>query len=224
MDSFPIIFENNEILLIHKKAGIPVQGGAGIKHSVDVDLSKQVGQKIFLVHRLDRETEGILCVAKNPSSASKYTKLFSGPSKEIKKEYVALCFGKPVLKGKELFEGTIDFPILKDGKALSATTHFKVEFSVEKKLDGTERSIVISKLRLKIDTGRTHQIRIHLSKVGCPIIGDDKHGDFKLNKVAKKALGIKKLCLAAVKLSLPINDKIKTFSLQKDLFSDIMDL
>lgn len=217
---FPVIFENDDILLIHKKAGVSVQGGAGITHSLDVELPKFLGYKIFLVHRLDKDTEGILCVAKNPQSAGFYTKLFSSKdSSQIKKEYIALCFGKPVLNGKECEKGTINFPIVKDGRSLPAVTHFKVENSEIKEFAGEETgdiaSLVVSKLRVNIDTGRMHQIRIHLSKCGCPIIGDDKHGNFKLNKKAKKYLKIKNLMLSAVKLTLPVDGKLQTFSIEE---------
>lgn len=217
---FSVIFENDDILLIHKKSGVSVQGGAGISHSIDAELPKFLGYKIFLVHRLDKDTEGILCVAKNPSSASVYTKLFSSKdSSQIKKEYIALCFGKPVLSGKECEKGTINFPILKDGRSLPAVTHFRVEKSDYMNFTNDETgeisSFVVSKLRVNIDTGRMHQIRIHLSKCDCPIIGDDKHGNFKLNKKAKKYLKIKNLMLAAVKLTLPVNGKLQTFSIEE---------
>ena len=65
MKTFSIIFENEEILLVNKEGGVSVQGGAGIAHPLDAELSIQLGYKIFLVHRLDKETSGILVVAKN---------------------------------------------------------------------------------------------------------------------------------------------------------------
>ena len=68
-------------------------------------------------------------------------------------------------------------------------------------------------LKLTLGTGRMHQIRIHLQKTGIPIIADDKYGDFRLNKLLKKEFGIKKLQLAAVKLTLPINDIATVFEI-----------
>lgn len=239
---FDILYENDEIFLIHKKAGVAVQGGQGITHSVDEDFSHQAGFKIFLVHRLDKETEGLLVVAKNPAAASKWTKLFS--TKEIKKEYIALCFGEPILNGKKASKGTINFPIEKNGRKMDAVSHFEVvsvkkeHFEIEDDSASENNSggkndlsgknnlsakndlsggngidFTVSKIRVKIDTGRMHQIRIHLAKVLCPIIGDDKHGNFKLNKKAKKYLKIKSLCLECVKLTLPIGGKPVTFQI-----------
>ena len=92
----PIIYENDEIIIINKPAGLAVQGGQGVVHSVDRDFAEQVGYKIYLVHRLDKDTAGLMVVAKNPVAAGKWTKLIG--SKIVKKEYVALCVGKCLLK------------------------------------------------------------------------------------------------------------------------------
>ena len=71
----PIIYENNEIFIIDKPAGLAVQGGQGVVHSVDRDFAEQTGQKVYLVHRLDKDTSGLMVVAKNPAAAVKWTKL-----------------------------------------------------------------------------------------------------------------------------------------------------
>ncbi len=104
MNTLPIIYENENIYIIHKPSGLATQGGQGIVHSVDTVLPKQVGNKVYLVHRLDKDTEGLLIVAKNSKAASTWTELIAG--KEIKKEYYALCVGK---FNKE--QGTIQEPI-----------------------------------------------------------------------------------------------------------------
>ena len=71
----------------------------------------------------------------------------------------------------------------------------------------------MSQIRLLLDTGRMHQIRIHLAKQGCPIAGDDQHGNFKVNKILKKTLKVKKLLLASVKLTMPLEGKEQTFEI-----------
>lgn len=194
----PIIYENSEILVINKPCGLAVQGGQGITRSLDKDLSTQTGYKIFLVHRLDKDTSGLMIVAKNAQAASKWTKLIS--SKDITKEYIAICVGK--LKQNK---GIIREDLIQHGQKKTAVTEYQVEkewvFQAQNKDAPVE--IQMSQIRLKLQTGRMHQIRIHLSKQNCPVAGDDQHGNFKINKILRKAAGIKTLQLFSVKLTLP---------------------
>ncbi len=202
MNPIPIIYQNQEIFIINKKAGMPVQGGEKIAHPLDEELAKQVGQKVYLVHRLDKDTSGLMIVAKSPQAANKWTKLIG--SKEVKKEYIAICAGS--LKEKK---GEISEDIIQHGQTKRAVTHYQVE--KEWTIEREEEAIPMCRIRLLLETGRMHQIRIHLAKQGCPIAGDDQHGNFKLNKVLRKAAGIKNLQLYSVKLVLPLNGKMETF-------------
>ena len=106
---------------------------------------------------------------------------------------------------------------MQHGIEKAASTFYQVEkewdLLVETPQEGQSESITMSQIRLKLDTGRMHQIRIHLSKQGCPIAGDDQHGNFKINKILKKQMKIKKLLLASVKLSLPVNNKEMVFEI-----------
>ena len=203
----PIIYENDEIIIINKPSGLAVQGGQGVVHSVDRDFAEQVGYKIYLVHRLDKDTSGLMVVAKNPVAAGKWTKLIG--SKIVKKEYLALCAGKMPSKS-----GVINEEIVQHGDSKTAVTKYKVEKENDIEQTGPDNqpvSIHLSLIRLMLETGRMHQIRIHLSKNGCPIAGDDQHGNFKLNKQLKKLAGIKRLQLSAVRLTIPLEGKDKTF-------------
>ena len=219
----PIIYENDEILIINKPAGLAVQGGQGVVHSVDRDFAQQVGYKIYLVHRLDKDTCGLMVVAKNPVAAGKWTKLIG--SKVVRKEYLALCAGRMPSKS-----GVIKEDVIQHGDTKAAVTHYQVEKEWEVSLaDNNEprhseyfdrlstslcsESIPLSLIRLTLETGRMHQIRIHLAKNGCPIAGDDQHGNFKLNKLLKKVCKIKRLQLAAVRLSIPLEGNEKTFEI-----------
>ena len=204
----PIIYENNEILIINKPAGLAVQGGQGVVHSVDRDFAEQVGYKIYLVHRLDKDTAGLMVVAKNPVAAGKWTKLIG--SKIVKKEYIAICSGSMPSKS-----GVIKEAVVQHGDEKAAVTHYQVEkeWTVNVEQEEGVKTIPMTQLRLKLETGRMHQIRIHLAKNGCPIAGDDQHGNFKLNKLLKKACGIKRLQLAAVRLTVPIEGSEKVFEI-----------
>lgn len=210
MKTFSIIFENEEILLVNKEPGVSVQGGAGILHPLDAELSAQTGYKIFLVHRLDKETSGILVVAKNAQAAAKWTKLIS--CGKVKKEYAAVCFGIPVVGGKKCASGVLEGTVEAHGRIQPAKTFFKVESTWSQKIPDSEESVDLSLLRLTLGTGRMHQIRIQLAKALCPVAGDDKHGDFKKNKLARK-IGIKKLHLASVRISIPLNGKETSFEI-----------
>lgn len=198
MKNIPILFENDEILVINKPSGVPVQGGQGILHPLDKELAVQAGYPVFLVHRLDRDTNGLMLVAKSAAAASKWTRLIGG--KLVRKEYTALCVGKLSAK-----KGAIRTAVVQHGDEKPAVTHFQVVD--EKEIFYEDQKIVLSTVKLQLETGRMHQIRIHLAKQGCPIAGDDKHGNFKMNKILRKAAGIKTLQLTSSRLSVPLEGR-----------------
>lgn len=209
MQSIPVIYENDDILIINKQSGLAVQGGEGISHSVDDLLSAQMNQKVYLVHRLDKDTAGILVVAKNPKAAAKYTEIFAG--KKAKKEYVSFCCGLPAKES-----GTVNAAVEQKGAEKNALTRYQLESKAV--LETEETTVNLCSIKWCIETGRMHQIRIHAAKIGAPIVADDKHGNFKVNKLLKKALGAKKLMLAAVKLTIPVKtdngkEMLKTFEI-----------
>lgn len=234
----PIIYEDSEIFVINKRQGLAVQGGAGISHSVDSDLAAQVGQKIYLVHRLDKETSGLLVCAKNPRAAAKWTRVLG--EKAAEKEYKALCFG--AMKNPR---GKISSDIVERGVKKRAETFYETEkiFEIpwedspenfenrdgeisenrgeenscaESKLSAGVLPRKISLLCLRLGTGRTHQLRIHLAAEGVPICGDDKYGDFSANRLLKKKFGIKRLCLCAFRLTLPLSEGRRTFEIEAE--------
>ena len=202
----PIIYENDEIIIINKPAGLAVQGGQGVVHSVDRDFAEQLGYKIYLVHRLDKDTSGLMIVAKTPLAAGKWTKLIG--SKIARKEYLALCAGKMPSKS-----GVIKEEVIQHGDSKAAVTHYQVEkeWTVPYESESSSGEIPLCLIRLQLETGRMHQIRIHLAKNNCPIAGDDQHGNFKINKLLKKVCKIKRLQLAAVRLVIPVENKERVF-------------
>lgn len=212
MNSVPILYENDEIYVINKPAGLAVQGGQGVSHSLDVDFAKQVGAKVYLVHRLDKDTYGLMLVAKTPAAANKWTKLIG--SKVAVKEYVAICAGS--MKQKK---GVIQEDVIQHGETKTAVTHYEVEKEWDLDIPADEEKgtaasqIHMLQIRLKLETGRMHQIRIHLAKQGCPIAGDDQHGNFKVNKLLKKYHKIKTLQLCSQKLTIPVDNNLKQFKI-----------
>ncbi len=201
MNPVSIIYENSEIIIINKPQGVAVQGGQNIAHPLDRELPQQLGYPVYLVHRLDQETQGLLVVAKTPQAANKWTHLIG--EKAVTKEYDAVCIGVPS-NPKGQFKSSIN----DRGIEKSALTFYEVKKTWD--IDSYRLSLI----HLTLGTGRMHQIRIHLAKAGFPIAGDDKHGDFKANKAIKKLTGIKRLQLISSRLTIPVDGQNLTFELE----------
>ncbi len=196
--SIPIIYEDESLCIVNKPSGIAVQGGAGVSVSLIDVLEKQLKTAIFPVHRLDKQTAGLLIIAKNTAAARNCRQLFD--KHQVEKHYTALCFGECT----KTTEQTIKTPIREHGTEKKALTNYRL-------ITGTNEYSLFS---VKLDTGRMHQIRIHLAGIDYPIIGDDKYGNFAQNKSVWKNHRIKKLQLCANKLILPVNGKKRTFSIE----------
>lgn len=206
----PIVYEDDEIILINKKSGLASQGGVGVGKSVDTELAAQIGQKVYLCHRLDKDTSGLLLCAKTSAAANKWSRQVG--EKSVKKEYLALCFGQPKNPS-----GKISLPIKEKGQSKSAVTYYeKAQLSDFLREEAEASNLDVCLMKLTLATGRTHQIRIHLAQSELPIIGDDKYGDFGLNKAAKRDLGLKRLCLCAFRLTLPLASGQQTFEISPD--------
>lgn len=205
---FEVLFEDEVMLAIHKPAGVAVHGGSGVSFGVIEQLRRARPQARFLelVHRLDKETSGILLIAKKRSALTKLQDCFR--NRQAHKIYSALVIGDWPAARK-----VIDTPL---HKFLTAEGERRVR--VTDVDDEGKRSITLvqvlqrmgtcSFLDVTIKTGRTHQIRVHLSHEGHPIVGDDKYGDFTFNKaMAKGAVvaGLKfdRMFLHARELRLP---------------------
>jgi 23S rRNA pseudouridine955/2504/2580 synthase len=205
---FPILLEDEHLIAIDKPAGVAVHGGSGVSFGVIEQLRQARPQAKFLelVHRLDRETSGILLVAKKRSALTHLQDQFR--ERETGKTYLALVTGIWPANKK-----VIDLPL---HKYLQADGERRVRVTTADDPDGM-RSVTLVKVRstiaprpvqglpamslleVTIKTGRTHQIRVHLASQAHPIVGDDKYGDFDLNKRLQK-LAMKRMFLHAWRL------------------------
>ena len=169
-----ILLKNINYLIINKWNGIASQGGSKISVSID-DILKEYSKndtKLRLVHRLDKETSGLMVLAANIKSSRYFHELFS--SRKVKKIYFAIVENKPPKKN-----GYFKDPILEKGIALEAETKYEI-------IKNLGNNLYLLKLYLK--SGRKHQIRIHCSINGCPILADSKYNKNYIDKDKSKNL------------------------------------
>lgn len=187
--TFKKLFEDDVLLVIDKPSGMAVHGGSGISFGVIEQLRAQNPSWKFLelVHRLDRETSGVLLLAKKRNALIElhrqiregltekhYLVMVKGEWRNAK-QHVKLALNKYVTASGER-RVAISTGEYKDCKSMLAHTIFKLQRSWKK----------FSLLDAELKTGRTHQIRVHLAHLGFPIIGDDKYGNFEINKQLAK--------------------------------------
>ncbi len=195
----PVIFEDDALIALNKPAGLAVHGGSGLSYGVIELLRAQRPQAKFLelVHRLDRETSGILLVAKRRSALTKLHEMLRD-NHQIDKRYLALTAGVwPNPRSHVRFklfkylteEGERRVRVSEDG----LTSHTVIN----RRQEWADCSLVECELK----TGRTHQIRVHLAHSGFPILGDDKYGDIAANKAFAKR-GLRRMFLHAWRLVL----------------------
>ncbi|MDR0571436.1 MAG: RluA family pseudouridine synthase [Rickettsiales bacterium] len=177
-----MIFEDEKILAINKPSGLSAQGGSGIAISLDDVLPYLAGKNVNLklVHRLDKDTSGVLVIAKGIAVAEALIQQFKEKGK-ILKTYLAVVYGR--LKNPE---GIINLPLLKryenDIEKVFVDKYMGKEAITKYKTLVYNKNFDISLLEVTILTGRTHQIRVHLKEIGNPVVGDFKYGNLDANK------------------------------------------
>jgi 23S rRNA pseudouridine955/2504/2580 synthase len=196
-----LIFEDDALLVIDKPAALAVHEGKTVAKRDSVlgileSCYRGKGVLPKLVHRLDKDTSGLLLVAKNAALAQELEGRFESGS--VGKEYLCLLAGRLPEN-----EGVIDSPLPgREGNEVPAMTRFKVE----KRFSDTTLA------RVRIGTGRMHQIRLHFARLGYPVVMDDQHGDFAFNKRFRKQYGLKRQFLHASKLTLDYRGKKRTWT------------
>ncbi len=201
---FPILFEDDFVLAIDKPAGVAVHGGSGVSFGVieQLRMARPEADFLELVHRLDRETSGILLIAKRRMALKLLQEQFR--ERETDKVYLALVKGdwapnkrvidkalhKYLIEGKPgtsgLGERRVKIVPNEHPDAMRSVTLVKVKAQIP--ANAVLLNTPFTLLEVTIKTGRTHQIRVHLAGEGHPIAGDDKYGDFELNKALQKTL------------------------------------
>ncbi|HTN28095.1 MAG TPA: RluA family pseudouridine synthase [Burkholderiales bacterium] len=196
--SFPIVFEDPALLVIDKPAGVAVHGGSGVSFGVIESLraARPEAKMLELAHRLDRDTSGLLMVAKKRSALVELHRMLRDG--EVEKVYAAVVKGVPAKKQFDIRESLHKHVTASGERRVSVKEDGRPAMTKVKLLGN---SAGLSLLELRLMTGRTHQIRVHLAHAGHPVLGDDKYGDFELNRALARQ-GVKRLMLHAQRLTL----------------------
>ncbi|MCO6185149.1 RluA family pseudouridine synthase [Rhizobium sp. L1K21] len=203
-----VLYEDDDVIVIMKPAGLVVHPGAGnwtgtlvnalIHHCGDTLSGIGGVKRPGIVHRLDKETSGVMVVAKNDIAHRHLAAQFAdhGRTGPLERAYMALVWGRP-----RQLKGTIDAPLgrssartkravksIESGDAREAITHFEVVERFGEQADGTA---IASMVECRLETGRTHQIRVHMAHIGNPLIGDPEYGTAFKTKVNRLSDGTK---------------------------------
>ena len=181
----PIQYEDDAILVIDKPSGVAVHGGSGLSFGVIESMRATRPQAKFLelAHRLDRDTSGLLILCKKRSALVELHRMLR--EGEVDKVYFALVKGAVARKSLEMRQSL--------HKYVTASGERRVSVHEDGMSAATRATVLKAKngfslLEVHLLTGRTHQIRVHLAHAGHPIVGDDKYGDFALNRELKQRL------------------------------------
>jgi 23S rRNA pseudouridine955/2504/2580 synthase len=203
-----ILFEDDYIVAIDKPSGMAVHTGSGITGGTVVDVVRAyLGPKgvrndfaASPAHRIDRETSGVLLVAKRRPAMVHFTDVFTNHL--AKKKYLVLVKGK-----MQQTSGLIDLPLSEHQQTAASRDRRGVNMQEARtRWKVVRQNSHVALLECTIETGRTHQIRRHFAAVGHPVAGDPKHGDFAFNRDLKARWGLKRLFLHAARLDFPHPD------------------
>ena len=196
--ALPVVFEDDALIVIDKPSGVAVHGGSGISFGVIESLRAERPRAKFLelAHRLDRDTSGLLMVGKKRTALVELHRMLRDG--EVRKDYVAIVKGRWKGGGRKIDVPLHKYVTAEGERRVSVRDDGQQAISLFKPLAAGDTA---SMLDIRLMTGRTHQIRVHAAHVGHPILGDDKYGDFDLNRALVKQ-GVKRLFLHARQLSL----------------------
>ncbi len=200
-----VLLEDEFILVIDKPSGMAVHTGSGITGGTVVDLAREYlgpqavrnGFAPSPAHRIDRETSGILIVAKRRPAMVHFTDVFT--HHKARKQYLVLVKGALPQK-----KGLIDLPLQEHQQTAASRAQRGINMQEARtRYEVLQQNDTCAYVRCLIETGRTHQIRRHFAAIGHPVAGDSKHGDFAFNRDIKARWGLKRLFLHATHLEFP---------------------
>lgn len=215
-----ILYEDKRIIIVNKPSGMAVHGGSGVSYGV-IEAMRHWRQDLHyleLVHRLDRETSGCLVLAKKRSALRQMHSLMR--EGDVDKRYLALVRGA-WRNGKQRIELGLRKNVLRSGERMvNVDDDGKLSVSTFIPLAVDNRA---SLMEIHIETGRTHQIRVHAAHLGHPVAGDDKYGDRDFNRELH-ALGLRRLFLHARSLAFTMQDPHQEIAVNAPLDTDLTTL
>jgi len=221
-----ILHEDDWILVLDKPSGMAVHTGSGITGGTVVDLVRahlgaravRNGFAASPAHRIDRETSGVLVVAKRRPAMVHFTDVFT--HHKAKKRYLALVRGR-----LPRASGLIDVPLAEHQQTARSRARRGVNFQEARtRYRVLCHSSHVSLVECTIETGRTHQIRRHFAAIGHPVVGDSKHGDFAFNREAKARWGLTRLFLHAERLEFPHPEGGRRMVVEAPLPEELVDV
>ena len=215
-----IVFEDARLLVLDKPTGVASHGGSGISHgAIETMRVLRPQQNLELVHRLDRDTSGLLIMAKKRSALTELQALMREEGGTgIRKRYLTLLMGR-MPDGTMSVDAPLHIGLRQGGErhvqvnaiGKPSLSHFKV----------LERRGGHSYCEVRIETGRTHQIRVHAQHIGHAVAGDDKYGDAAVNKRLREQVGLKRLFLHAASLEFALDGGDTPYVLNAPLADDL---
>ena len=192
----PVVYEDDALIVVDKPSGKAVHGGSGVSYGVIEQLRSQRpdARMLELAHRIDRETSGLLIVAKKRSALTALHDMMR--EGRVEKRYLTLVPGRWANPLQHVKEPLFKYLTPEGERRVRVSSEGKASHSIVRLVRRWAR---FSLLEVELMTGRTHQIRVHLAHLGFPLCGDDKYGDFALNK-ALEAEGLRRMFLHAAQL------------------------
>lgn len=193
----PVVYEDDALIVIDKPSGKAVHGGSGVSFGVIEQLRSQrpEARMLELAHRIDRETSGLLIIAKKRSALTALHDMMRDGS--VEKRYLTLVPGRWANPLQHVKVPLYKYLTPEGERRVRVSDEGKPAHSIVRLVRRWQR---FSLLEVELKTGRTHQIRVHLAHLGFPLCGDDKYGDFSLNKALEQE-GLKRMFLHAARLS-----------------------
>lgn len=216
-----IVFEDAKLLVLNKPTGVASHGGSGISHgAIETMRVLRPNQNLELVHRLDRDTSGLLIMAKKRSALTELQALMREDRGGIQKRYLTLLVGR-MPDGVMSVDAPLHVGLRQGGErhvqvnplGKASLSHFKV----------LERRGGHSYCEVRIETGRTHQIRVHAQHIGHAVAADDKYGDPVINKRLREQIGLKRLFLHAASLEFALDGGKTPYVLNAPLAEELAD-